>query len=95
MHAGQRRWYIVSEDLVTQFTHTADLDKQKEAMNKAQRIVAENMPVIPVFNNPNWYQYNTKRFTGWSTKENPFVNPSISRTNPARLLNLLALEPVK
>jgi peptide/nickel transport system substrate-binding protein len=53
------------------------------------------MPMIPVFNNPNWYQYNTKRFTGWSTKENPFVNPSISRTNPARLLNLLALEPVK
>ena len=64
-------------------------------MNKAQRIVAENLPMIPVFNNPNWYQYNTKRFTGWSTKENPFVNPSISRTNPARLLNLLALEPVK
>ncbi|WP_454855821.1 ABC transporter substrate-binding protein [Rhizobium binxianense] len=91
-----QRWFNPEvENLVTEFTHTADLAKQKEAMNKAQRIVAENMPMIPVFNNPNWYQYNTKRFTGWSTKENPFVNPSISRTNPARLLNLLALEPVK
>ncbi|MBW6422477.1 ABC transporter substrate-binding protein [Rhizobium sp. XQZ8] len=91
-----QRWFSPEvENLVTEFTHTAALDKQKEAMNKAQRIVAENMPMIPVFNNPNWYQYNTKRFTGWSTKENPFVNPSISRTNPARLLNLLALEPVK
>ncbi|MBX4906404.1 MULTISPECIES: ABC transporter substrate-binding protein [Rhizobium] len=91
-----QRWFNPDvEKLVTEFTQTADLAKQKEAMNKAQRIVAENMPVIPVFNNPNWYQYNTKRFTGWSTKENPFVNPSISRTNPARLLNLLALEPVK
>ncbi|MGO8657517.1 ABC transporter substrate-binding protein, partial [Rhizobium ruizarguesonis] len=83
-----QRWFNPEvEKLVTEFTQTADLAKQKDAMNKAQRIVAENMPVIPVFNNPNWYQYNTKRFTGWSTKENPFVNPSISRTNPARLLN--------
>ncbi|NKL54377.1 ABC transporter substrate-binding protein [Rhizobium leguminosarum] len=91
-----QRWFNPEvEKLVTEFTHTADLAKQKDAMNKAQRIVAENLPMIPVFNNPNWYQYNTKRFTGWSTKENPFVNPSISRTNPARLLNLLALEPVK
>ncbi|KKZ84796.1 peptide ABC transporter substrate-binding protein [Rhizobium phaseoli] len=91
-----QRWFNPDvEKLVTEFTQTAYLATQKEVMNKAQRIVAENMPMIPVFNNPNWYQYNTKRFTGWSTKENPFANPSISRTNPARLLNLLALEPVK
>lgn len=91
-----QRWFNPEVDaLLTEFTHTADPAKQKEAMNKAQRIVAENLPVMPVFNNPNWYQYNTKRFKGWANAENPFVNPSISRTNPARLLHLLALEPVK
>ncbi|OCP15792.1 MULTISPECIES: ABC transporter substrate-binding protein [unclassified Ensifer] len=90
-----QRWFNAEvEKLLTEFTHTADLAKQKEAMNKAQRIVAENLPIMPVFNNPNWYQYNTKRFKGWVTAETPFVNPSISRTNPARLLHLLALEPV-
>ncbi|WP_376743032.1 ABC transporter substrate-binding protein [Ensifer canadensis] len=90
-----QRWFNDDvEKLLTEFTHTADLAKQKEAMNKAQRIVAENLPMMPVFNNPNWYQYNTKRFKGWVTAETPFVNPSISRTNPARLLHLLALEPV-
>jgi peptide/nickel transport system substrate-binding protein len=91
-----QRWFNPEvEALLTEFTQTADPAKQKEAMNKAQRIVAENMPMMPVFNNPNWYQYNTKRFTGWATAENPFVNPSITRNNPARLLHLLALEPVK
>ena len=55
----------------------------------------ENLPLTPVFNNPNWYQYNTTRFTGWSTEENPFANPSITNNNRARLLNLLALQPVK
>ncbi|RDL48203.1 putative ABC transporter-binding protein [Ensifer sp. M14] len=90
-----QRWFNADvEKLVTEFTHTADLAKQKEAMNKAQRIVAENMPMMPVFNNPNWYQYNTKRFEGWVTAETPFVNPSITRNNPARLLHLLALKPV-
>ncbi|SDA98178.1 ABC transporter substrate-binding protein [Sinorhizobium sp. NFACC03] len=91
-----QRWFNPDvEALLTEFTQTADPIKQKEAMNKAQRIVAENMPMMPVFNNPNWYQYNTKRFKGWATAENPFVNPSITRNNPARLLHLLALEPVK
>ncbi|HEV7320344.1 MAG TPA: ABC transporter substrate-binding protein [Ensifer sp.] len=91
-----QRWFNPDvEALLTEFTQTADPAKQKEAMNKAQRIVAENMPMMPVFNNPNWYQYNTKRFKGWATAENPFVNPSITRNNPARLLHLLALEPVK
>ena len=90
-----QRWFNDDvEKLLTEFTHTADLAKQKEAMNKAQRIVAENLPMMPVFNNPNWYQYNTKRFEGWVTAETPFVNPSITRNNPARLLHLLALEPV-
>ncbi len=91
-----QRWFNADlEKLIGEFTHTADLEKQKEIMNKAQRIVAENLPLTPVFNNPNWYQYNTTRFTGWSTEENPFANPSITNNNRARLLNLLALQPVK
>ncbi|EJN06093.1 ABC transporter substrate-binding protein [Phyllobacterium sp. YR531] len=90
-----QRWFNTDLDkALVDFTKTADPAAQKEAMNKAQRIVAENLPMLPVYNNPNWYQYNTKRFTGWSTAENPFVNPTISRTNPARLLHLLALKPV-
>ncbi|MEZ2126530.1 MULTISPECIES: ABC transporter substrate-binding protein [unclassified Sinorhizobium] len=91
-----QRWFNPElSKLLVDFTRTADPAKQKEEMNKAQRIVAENLPMMPVFNNPNWYQYNTTRFTGWSTPDNPFVNPSISRTNPARLLHLLALAPAK
>ena len=91
-----QRWFNADvEKLIGEFTHTADLEKQKEIMNKAQRIVAENLPLTPVFNNPNWYQYNTTRFTGWSMEENPFANPSITNNNRARLLNLMALQPVK
>ena len=90
-----QRWFNADlAKLLVDFTRTADPAARKDVMNKAQRIVAENLPLMPVYNNPNWYQYNTKRFTGWSTPDSPFVNPSISRTNPARLLHLLALKPV-
>ena len=91
-----QRWF--NDDLsklLNDFSLTSDMDKQKAIMNKAQRIVAENLPLLPVYNNPTWYQYNTTRFTGWSTQENPFVNPTLSRQNHARLLHLLALRPVK
>ncbi|PKR49028.1 ABC transporter substrate-binding protein [Thalassospira marina] len=91
-----QRWF--NDDLsklLGEFTNTSDMDKQKEIMTKAQHIVAENLPLLPVYNNPTWYQYNTTRFTGWSTPDNPFVNPTLSRQNHARLLHLLALRPVK
>ena len=37
------------------------------------KLVAENVPVVSLFANPIWYEYSTRRFTGWVTEENPFV----------------------
>lgn len=82
-------------DLLARFTQTQDGDEQRTIMNRAQRIVAENLPLLPVYNGPTFYQYNTSRFTGWADADNPFVNPTVSNFNPGRLLHLLALEPVQ
>jgi peptide/nickel transport system substrate-binding protein len=91
-----QRWFNDElEGLLVKFAQTPDQVQQKTIMNSAQRIVAENLPIFPVYNSATWYQYNTMRFTGWASGENPFVNPTISRQNPARLLHLLALKPVK
>jgi peptide/nickel transport system substrate-binding protein len=81
-------------ELLKRYTQTKDQDEQKQIMDRIQIIVAENMPVIPVYNSPSFYQYNTKRFTGWANAENPFVSPVVSNANPARLIQLLALRPV-
>jgi peptide/nickel transport system substrate-binding protein len=63
-------------------------------MDAIQLKVAEAMPVIPVYNSPSFYQYNTKRFAGWASAENPITSPVVSNANPGRLIQLLALEPV-
>ncbi|MBD8065907.1 ABC transporter substrate-binding protein [Devosia sp. PTR5] len=81
-------------DLLNQYTQVKDPAEQKAIMDKVQMIVAEAMPIIPVYNSPSFYEYSTKRFTGWADAENPKYSPVVSNANPARLLQLLDLDPV-
>jgi peptide/nickel transport system substrate-binding protein len=80
-------------DLLDRYTQIKDPAEQKSIMDRIQMIVAEAMPVIPIYNSPSFYQYSTKRFTGWADAENPFVSPVVSNANPARVLQLMALRP--
>ncbi len=82
-------------DLLDDFTQTNDLDEQQEIIAKVQMIAAEEMPYVAVFNNPLWYQFNTKRFTGFFDNENPVGNPVVHANNPMRVLHLLSLRPVE
>ena len=81
-------------DLLGQYSRTKDAAAQKEILDRVQLIVAEAMPVIPVYNSPSFYEYSTKRFTGWFNAENPVASPVVSVTNRTRLLQFLALRPV-
>jgi len=79
--------------LLDEYQKTADPKKQAEAIHGIQAIVADNLPIIPVYNNPLWYEYSTKRFTGWASKENPWIDPT-SYSDHYRVLQLLSLKPV-
>lgn len=92
---AQRFFTPELDKLLDSFEQTTDDGKRHDILNQVQMIVAENMPYVPVYNNPVWYEYNTKRFTGWASPENPFVSPQNSDNNHDRLLHLLALRPVQ
>jgi peptide/nickel transport system substrate-binding protein len=77
------------------FNATTDADAQREAMTKILALIAADMPLINVFNNPLWYEYNTTRFTGFFNADNPVARPVVYAGVPERLLHLLALSPVK
>jgi peptide/nickel transport system substrate-binding protein len=64
-------------------------------MNEVQMLIAADMPLINVFNNPLWYEYNTARFTGFFNADNPVARPVVYSGVPERLLHLLALRPVE
>ncbi|UBI79171.1 ABC transporter substrate-binding protein (plasmid) [Ensifer canadensis] len=73
---------------------TTDEDRKK-LFDQVQLIVADNLPVVPVFNGPTWYQFSTKRFTGWVSKEEPAMNPEDHDNNRMRLMHLLRLKPAE
>lgn len=62
--------------LLDSYTKTGDKVEQKKIIDQLQEIFAANLPIIPIFSNPTWYQYSTKRFVGWPTAENPYINPN-------------------
>lgn len=69
-------------------------DERRAIFNQVQLVVADNLPVVPLFNGPTWYQYSTKRFTGWVSKEDPAMNPEDHENNRMRLIHLLRLRPI-
>lgn len=81
-------------EMLNKYTQVKDPAEQKAIMDAIQLKVAAAMPVIPVYNSPSFYEYSTKRFTGWASADNPITSPVVSNANPGRLLQLLALRPV-
>lgn len=74
---GNHGFYDPEMDaLLDEFTRERDPARQKEIVSRMQAFVASNLMVVPIFSNPTWYQYSTRRFLGWPTAENPYVNPS-------------------
>ena len=83
------------DKLLDAFFQTSDEAEQKKTMDKIQLVIGGDLPFVAVFNNPLWYEYNTKRFTGWWTADNPKGRPVVYGGVPERLLHLLDLRPVE
>lgn len=81
-----------ADSLLNQFERTIDFEKQKKIAWRLQEIYLDEAPAIPVFLNPSWGQYNTKRFVGWPTAENPYVRLSTNHP-PEPLLVMTRLKP--
>jgi peptide/nickel transport system substrate-binding protein len=70
----------------------ADSARQHEIVKELQKVMLEDVPVIPVLESVSWFQYNTKDFTGWPTKEDPYALPAPYAT-PDNEQVLLHLKP--
>lgn len=71
------RWTSEEVDtLLESFVQTADEAEQRAISDQLQMIYVENVPAIPLFPGPTWYEYTTHRFTGWPTVEDYYVQGS-------------------
>ncbi|WP_437615697.1 ABC transporter substrate-binding protein [Sorangium sp. So ce834] len=81
-----------ADPLFQQFEAATDPGDQKRILDAIQMIFVEAAPVIPLFKNPSWGEYSTKRFTGFPTTENPYAK--LTPNNPPEyLLVLTELRP--
>ncbi|TAU80242.1 ABC transporter substrate-binding protein (plasmid) [Rhizobium leguminosarum] len=81
--------------LFEQYLTATSEDDHKKIFNDIQLLIADDFPVVPVFNGPTWYQFSSKRFTGWVTDKDPIMNPEDHDNNRMRLMHLLRLKPVQ
>ena len=71
------RWTSDEADaLIEQFTATADPAEQASIADQLQMLYVENVPAIPLFPGPTWYEYTTHRFTGFPTIDDYYVQGS-------------------
>ncbi|KYF90936.1 peptide ABC transporter substrate-binding protein [Sorangium cellulosum] len=81
-----------ADTLFRAFEAATDPAEQKRILDALQMIFVQTAPVIPLFKNPSWGEYSTKRFTGFPTMENPYAK--LTPNNPPEyLLVLTELRP--
>lgn len=61
--------------LIDEYGQTTDEGRRSEILAELMTYTGENMPFVPLFSNPTWYQYNANRIAGWPTAEDPRVQP--------------------
>jgi peptide/nickel transport system substrate-binding protein len=82
-----------ADALLKQFAQTADQSEQVAIAKQLQQIYATELPSLPLFPAPDWYEYNTSRFTGWPSAENPYANGAVYKQD--RLIVMTTVEPVR
>jgi peptide/nickel transport system substrate-binding protein len=65
-----------TDALINQYTATADPSTQHSIVNQLEKVMLTEVPVIPVTEAVDWFQYDTGTFSGWPTQGNPYAQPA-------------------
>lgn len=65
-----------AEGLLRKFEAATDRSVQRTLARELQALFIESAPAIPLFPNPSWGTFNTRRFTGFPSADNPYARLS-------------------
>jgi len=54
----------------------ANSSQQVQIIHQIEKVMATQIPFIPVTEGVDWYQYDTTKITGWPTQSDPYAQPS-------------------
>jgi peptide/nickel transport system substrate-binding protein len=64
------------DKLFNQYAATTSAATQKQIIWQIEEAMIRDVPIIPITEGVDWYQYNTKTLTGWVTQQNPYAQPA-------------------
>lgn len=72
--SNYERWNSSSANsLLSSYVSATSFSAQRSIMVQLEKMVASQLPVIPLLDFPSWEEYNTARFTGWPDAGNPYA----------------------
>jgi peptide/nickel transport system substrate-binding protein len=66
-----------TDALLQQYSTTTSSATQQSILNQLQQVMLSQVPIIPVVEGVDWYQYDTTSITGWPTSSNPYAQPPV------------------
>jgi peptide/nickel transport system substrate-binding protein len=83
-----------TDALINAYPKTTDAGQQHAIVSKLQKVMLQEVPVIPVTEAVDWFQYDTGTFKGWVTQSNPYAQPA-AYNYPDWGQQMMNLEPAK
>jgi len=80
------------DKLIEDYGATTDPAKQHAIIKQLEAVMVNEIPVIPITEGVDWYQYNTEGLSGWVTQGDKFAKPA-AYENPDWGVMLLHLKP--
>lgn len=71
------------------FETETDPARQHALSSDLQRMFSAEAPAIPLYPNPSWAEFNTRRIEGFPTASNPYADPSPNKMERGEILLIL------
>ena len=66
-----------TEALLNQYASTTSTATQHSIVDQLEQVMLAQVPIIPITEGVDWYQYDTAAFSGWPTPSDPYAQPPV------------------
>jgi peptide/nickel transport system substrate-binding protein len=65
-----------TDALFNEYAATTSPAMERSIIDQVEQVMLSDVPIIPVVEAVDWYQYDTSAFTGWPTASDPYAQPA-------------------
>ncbi|GAA3340824.1 ABC transporter substrate-binding protein [Curtobacterium pusillum] len=80
-----------TQKLLDEYKATTDTARQQEILDQLQEVVYDDLPVIGMYYGGLWGLFNTSKFVGWPSADDPYMAPQNYDSAPLLIFSKLRL----